>query len=65
MLRMSKLIATDLDGTLFYPKKRIKMISKKSLNFLRQHIDNGGKLVLVSGRNSEYLKKLFVELNVL
>ncbi len=55
---MGKLIATDLDGTLFYPKKRIYMIKRKSLLFLRKHIDNGGKLVLVSGRNSEYLQKV-------
>lgn len=55
---MSKLIATDLDGTLFYPKRRIKMITKRSLKFLRDHIDNGGRLVLVSGRNSIYLKKV-------
>lgn len=60
---MAKLIATDLDGTLFYPKKRIKMISKKSLLFLRNHIDKGGKLVLVSGRNSEYLKKVVHRIN--
>lgn len=60
---MAKLIATDLDGTLFYPKKRIKMISKKSLKFLRHHIDNGGRLVLVSGRNSEYLKKVVERIN--
>ena len=60
---MAKLIATDLDGTLFYPKKRIKMISKKSLLFLRNHIDKGGKLVLVSGRNSEYLKKVVRRIN--
>lgn len=55
---MGKLLATDLDGTLFYPKKRIGMIKRKSLLFLRRHIDNGGRLVLVSGRNSEYLAKV-------
>lgn len=55
---MSKVIATDLDGTLFYPKRRIRMITKKSLAFLRRHIDNGGRVVIVSGRNSTYLKKV-------
>lgn len=55
---MGKVIATDLDGTLFYPKKRVRMISKKSVNFIRNHIDNGGKIVLVTGRNEAYLKKV-------
>ncbi len=55
---MSKLLATDLDGTLFYPKKRIRMINKKSLSFIRRFIDAGNNLVLVSGRNSEYLLKV-------
>ena len=55
---MGKVIATDLDGTLFYPKKRIRMIPKDSLLFLRRHIDNGGRVVLISGRNYESLKKV-------
>lgn len=49
---MSKLIATDLDGTLFYPKHRVKLLSKKTKTFLRNHYDNGGKIAVVSGRNS-------------
>ncbi len=60
---MEKLIATDLDGTLFYPKKRIKMINKKSLSFLRRFIDNGNRLVLVSGRNSDYLLRVVKKIN--
>lgn len=55
---MNKLIATDLDGTLFYPKKRVRMISSKSLKFLRKHFDEGGRIVLVSGRNSNFLDKV-------
>lgn len=55
---MSKLIATDLDGTLFYPKHRVKMISKKSIDFLRSHIDRGGRVVIVSGRNVNYSLKV-------
>ena len=53
-----KLIATDLDGTLFYPKKRFKMICKKNINFLRSRIDKGDKVIIVSGRNYEYGKKV-------
>jgi Cof subfamily protein (haloacid dehalogenase superfamily) len=48
---MVKVIATDLDGTLFYPKKRYRMICSKTKKFLQRFIDDGGKLVLVSGRN--------------
>lgn len=55
---MGKVIATDLDGTLLYPKKRLRMISSKTLKFIRRFIDDGGKVVLVSGRNSAYLKKV-------
>lgn len=51
---MGKLIAADLDGTLFYPKHRIKMISKKALNFIRNRIDQGDYFCVVSGRNSNY-----------
>lgn len=49
-----KVICTDLDGTLFYPKDNIKVISKKNLYFLQSFIDNGGKVVLVSGRSHSY-----------
>ena len=48
---MNKVIATDLDGTLFYPKKRYHMICKKTKRFLQRFLYDGGKLVLVSGRN--------------
>ena len=53
-----KVIATDLDGTLFYPKRRITMIPKKNVLFLRRFIDEGGKELLVSGRNLDYLNKV-------
>ncbi len=55
---MAKLIATDLDGTLFYPKKRIRMISPKSLKFIHKFIDEGNQLCLVSGRNLRYCLKV-------
>ena len=60
---MGKVIATDLDGTLFYPKKRVSMIPKKSLAFLRNHIDNGGRLILISGRNYSSLVKVQEKIN--
>lgn len=48
---MTKLIATDLDGTFFYPKRKIAMVPRKSLKFARQFIKDGGKLLLVTGRS--------------
>lgn len=49
---MAKLLATDLDGTLFYPKRRIRMISNKTVALIQKFIDEGNKFVVVSGRNS-------------
>ena len=60
---MGKVIATDLDGTLFYPKRRVRLIKSKSLKFLRRHIDNGGRLVLVSGRNIDSAKMVIDKIN--
>lgn len=48
---MEKVIATDLDGTLFYPKKYFKILPAKSAAFINRFMDDGGKVVLVSGRN--------------
>ena len=54
---MKKIIATDLDGTLFYPKDTKEMISKPNLFFLQNFIDNGGKTILISGRSHLYCQK--------
>lgn len=47
----NKVIATDLDGTLFYPRKRISMIPSRSKKFIKKFLRDGGRLVVVSGRN--------------
>ena len=60
---MNKTIATDLDGTLFYPKDKKNMISKKNLFFLQSFIDNGGKVVLISGRSMNFGIKVQKKLN--
>lgn len=60
---MNKLIATDLDGTLFYPKHRIRMISKRSLKFIRKFIDEGNHFAIVSGRNASYGFKVAKKIN--
>jgi Cof subfamily protein (haloacid dehalogenase superfamily) len=60
---MSKIIATDLDGTLFYPKDKKEMIYKPNLFFLQSFIDNGGKLVLISGRSFKYCQKVIKKID--
>lgn len=59
---MSKLLAVDLDGTLFYPKKLTRCISKKNVKFLRNWIDAGNKVVLISSRSFEFVKDLKKEI---
>ena len=55
---MKKVIATDLDGTLFYPRAKVNMIPKKNIVFLREYIEQGGRVVLVSGRSHHYAQKV-------
>lgn len=55
---MIKAIATDLDGTLFYPKKRLRLLSSKNRKFLKRAIDNGYRVILVSGRNLDIVEKI-------
>ncbi len=58
-----KVIAIDLDGTLFYPKHPIRMISRKNLEFLRNRIDLGDHVVIVSGRSKFYIEKVQKKIN--
>lgn len=53
-----KIIATDLDGTLFYPKHRFKMFSPENKKFIRRFIDEGGRVIIVSGRNRYFGQKV-------
>ena len=55
---MAKLLAIDLDGTLFWPKRVTKCICKKNVNFLRDWIDAGNKVVLVTSRSTQFTAKL-------
>jgi Cof subfamily protein (haloacid dehalogenase superfamily) len=58
---MKSLLATDLDGTLFYPQRKLTMIPKRNITFLRRYIDGGGKVVLVTSRNREYADKVIAK----
>ena len=55
---MPKLLACDLDGTLFFPKGKKRCISKKNVKFLQDFIDEGNKVVLVTSRSTQFTDKL-------
>ena len=55
---MCKVLACDLDGTLFYPKKVRRCIPVKNVKFLRRWIDAGNRVVLVTSRTLEFTKQL-------
>jgi len=59
---MAKLLATDLDGTLFYPRKTRHCIPKKNIKFLRKWIDNGNRAVLVTSRSYDFVEQLKKEI---
>lgn len=55
---MIKLIATDLDGTLFYPKRRFTLLTRKNQRLLKDFSSAGGKIVLVTGRSRRVASKV-------
>lgn len=57
-----KLLATDLDGTLFHPKRRKKLIASKNVKFIDRFIADGNKVVLVSGRSPRFAQKVIDKL---
>lgn len=59
---MSKLLAVDLDGTLFYPRQLTRRIPKKNIKFLREWIDSGNRVVLISSRSYEFTEQLNEEI---
>lgn len=59
---MCKLLACDLDGTLFYPRQYRRCISKKNVKFLRKWVDAGNKLVLVTSRSHDFTNRLQEEI---
>jgi Cof subfamily protein (haloacid dehalogenase superfamily) len=53
-----KLIAIDLDGTLFYPKKRLSLVSRQNIQFLKWAAEQGHHLVFVTSRNRDFVQKV-------
>ncbi len=61
---MPKLFAIDLDGTLFYPKKRISLVSKENVAFLKYAIAQGHEVVFVTSRNRLFVEKVLKQINL-
>ena len=59
---MIKAIATDLDGTLFYPKRKLRLMRSKNKKFLKRFIAEGKKVILVTGRNQSVSQKVAIRL---
>lgn len=60
---MIKVLATDLDGTLFYPNPIKTILPKKNVIFLRKWIDSGHKLVVVTSRSRQFIDYLKKEID--
>jgi len=61
---MIKLIATDLDGTLFYPKRRFTLMTRRNKKFLRDFYKSGGEIILVTGRSKRVPDKVANRLDI-
>lgn len=54
---MAKVLVSDLDGTLLYPKKRIRFISKENITLIKDFVDQGNHFVIASGRDENFARK--------
>ena len=61
---MIKMIATDLDGTLLHPKRPFTLVSRQNLKFLQGFVSAGGKVTLITGRDTSFCAKIIRKLNV-
>lgn len=59
---MNKYLATDLDGTLLYPKVKDKYISEENSKIINTYFKNS--TIIVSGRNSNFIKNVCKELDI-
>lgn len=58
MTKETKLLASDLDGTLFYPKRPRRFIARKNKKFLDRFVSEGNKVVFVTGRSPNFANKV-------
>lgn len=61
---MIKLIATDLDGTLLYPKRPLRLVSSKNKRLFVNFAKNGGKVTLVTARGPKFSKLIAKKLGI-
>ena len=54
---MIKVLATDLDGTLFYPRRPKSLVEKKNRRLIDDFTARGGRVVLVSSRGEEFMER--------
>ena len=55
---MGNIIASDLDGTLFYPKEKKLMFPEENKQFLHRFIGAGGRFVAISSRSLAFKKAM-------
>lgn len=58
---MNKYLATDLDGTLLYPKLKYTYVSSENIKSLKIF---DGNVIIVSGRNQLFVKKICKQLGI-
>ena len=58
---MKKYLATDLDGTLLYPRLKYTYVAKENINVINKF---DGNTIIVSGRNQSFVKKICKYLNI-
>lgn len=61
---MYRLIASDLDGTLLYPKRRFTLVYGSNKRFIRYFNQLGGQFVIASGRGLPFCQKIARALKV-
>lgn len=61
---MFRLIASDLDGTLLYPKRQFTLVNGSNKRFIRYFYQLGGQFVIASGRGLPFCQKIGRSLKV-
>lgn len=54
----------DLDGTLFYPKKRFQFVSRQNVRFLKWAASQGHHLVFVTSRNRAFVQRVIEKIGL-
>lgn len=54
----------DLDGTLFYPKKRFQFVSRQNIQFLKWAASAGHHLVFVTSRNRAFVQRVIEKIGL-